>query len=56
LDGYTYAPSSWLYFRAAHPDKQEALEDISAGLCRLMTDISLKKFGVPIVVRCELLD
>ena len=34
----------------AHPEKQEALKDILAGLRRLMTDISEKKFEVPIVV------
>lgn len=35
----------------AHPEKQEALENILAGLCRLMSDISTEKFRVPIVVR-----
>jgi hypothetical protein len=35
----------------AHPEKQEALKDILAGLRRLMRDISIEKFGVPIVVR-----
>ena len=35
----------------AHPEKQEALKDILAGLRRLMTKISTKKFEVPIVVK-----
>lgn len=40
----------------AQPGSQEALEKVLAGLCRLMTKISEEKFGVPIVVRWELLD
>jgi hypothetical protein len=32
------------------------LKDVLAGLCRLMTDISKEKFGVPIVVRAESMD
>lgn len=36
--------------------KKEARKGVLAGLCRLMTKISEKKFGVPIVVRWELLD
>ncbi len=32
------------------------LKDVLAGLCRLMTNISKEKFGVPIVVRAESMD
>lgn len=39
----------------AHPDRQEALKDILSGLCRLMRDISVEKFGVPIVVKQEIM-
>ena len=38
----------------AHPDRQEALKDILSGLCRLMRDISVEKFGVPIVVKQDI--
>ncbi len=37
----------------AQPGSQEALEEVLAGLCRLMRDISNERFGVPIVVRYE---
>jgi hypothetical protein len=40
----------------ALPGKKEALEEVLAGLCRLMRDISKEKFGVPIVVRLKLVD
>jgi hypothetical protein len=40
----------------ALPGKKEALEEVLAGLCRLMRDISKEKFGVPIVVRLKLID
>ena len=55
MDGHTYGQNSWLYFSAAQPDRREALEDILAGLCRLMSDISAKKLGVPIVVKQEIM-
>ena len=35
----------------AHPGKKAALKKVLAGLCRLMSDISKEKFGVPIVVK-----
>ena len=40
----------------AQPGSQEALEEVLAGLCRLMRDISNERFGVPIVVKRELFD
>lgn len=39
----------------AHPGKKEDLKDILAGLCRLMSEISEKKFEVPIVVKLEIM-
>ncbi len=38
----------------AQPGSQEALEKVLAGLCQLMSEISEKKFGVPIVVNQEI--
>ena len=38
----------------AQPGKKDALKVILDGLCRLMTDISVEKFGVPIVVKQEI--
>lgn len=40
----------------AHQGKKEAHKGVLAGLCRLMTDISKEKLGVPIVVRLKLID
>ena len=54
MDGHIYGQNSWLYFSAAQPDRREALENVLAGLCKLMHDISKEKFGVPIVVRQEI--
>ena len=56
---YDYADTHgiMLYYQSdgfgifAHPGKQEDLNGILSGLCRLMTKISEEKFGVPIVVR-----
>lgn len=39
----------------AHPGKKEALQEVLAGLCRLMHAISEEKFGVPIVVKQEIM-
>jgi hypothetical protein len=39
----------------AKPGSQEALEAVLAGLCRLMRDISTEKFGVPIVVKRQIM-
>jgi hypothetical protein len=38
----------------AKPGNQEALGAVLAGLCRLMRDISTERFGVPIVVKQEI--
>lgn len=38
----------------AKPGWQEEFEEVLAGLCRLMRDISIEKFGVPIVVKLEI--
>jgi hypothetical protein len=40
----------------AHPGGKAAHKHVLAGLCRLMRDISVDKFGVPIVLRHKLLD
>lgn len=39
----------------AQPGSQEALEKVLAGLCRLMSEISAKRLGVPIVVNQEII-
>ena len=40
----------------ARPEDKANLEEVLDGLCRLMTKISNDDFGVPIVVRSELID
>ena len=40
----------------ARPGKEEGLQEVLAGLCRLMHAISKEKFGVPIVVKQKLID
>lgn len=40
----------------ARPEDKANLKELLEGLCRLMTEISEKKLGVPIVVRSKLVD
>jgi hypothetical protein len=39
----------------AHQGRKADHKDVLAGLCRLMSEISEKKFGVPIVVKWEIM-
>jgi hypothetical protein len=61
LYDYAAARGIMLYYQYdgfgvfANPGRQEELEEVLAGLCRLIHDISIEKFGVPIVVKRQIM-